>query len=61
MIKCIIVEDETLAQDVIRNHLEHFDQFELVGTYRNAREEDLDYPWAVARAILRGSSHSLGA
>ena len=38
MIKCIIVEDETLAQDVIRNHLERFDQLSLVGVYRNAME-----------------------
>ena len=38
MIKCIIVEDETLAQDVIRNHLGRIDQFELVGVYRNAPE-----------------------
>ncbi|HEY6899510.1 MAG TPA: LytTR family DNA-binding domain-containing protein [Puia sp.] len=38
MIKCIIVEDETLAQDVILNHLAHFDQLELVGVYRNAPE-----------------------
>ena len=38
MIKCIIVEDETLAQDVIRNHLAHIDQLELTGVYRNARE-----------------------
>ena len=38
MIKCIIVEDETLAQDVIRNHLARIDQMELTGVYRNARE-----------------------
>ena len=38
MIKCIIVEDETLAQDVIRNHLARIDQLELVGVYRNAPE-----------------------
>lgn len=38
MIKCVIVEDETLAQDVIRNHLAHFDQLELVGVYHNALE-----------------------
>ncbi|MBS1662514.1 MAG: response regulator transcription factor [Bacteroidetes bacterium] len=38
MIKCIIVEDETLAQDVIRNHLARIDQLELVGVYRNALE-----------------------
>lgn len=38
MIKCIIVEDETLAQEVIQSHLKQFDQLELVGTYRNALE-----------------------
>ena len=38
MIKCIIVEDETLAQDVIISHLRHFEQWELAGTCRNARE-----------------------
>jgi DNA-binding LytR/AlgR family response regulator len=38
LIKCIIVEDETLAQEVIQSHLKQFDQLELVGTYRNALE-----------------------
>ncbi|MEP7373938.1 MAG: response regulator transcription factor [Chitinophagaceae bacterium] len=38
MIKCIIVEDETLAQEVIKNHLRQVDRFELAGTYRNAPE-----------------------
>lgn len=38
MIKCIIVEDETLAQEVIKSHLQQVDRFELVGTYRNAPE-----------------------
>ena len=38
MIKCIIVEDETLAQDVIKDHLTKIREFELVGTYRNAPE-----------------------
>ncbi len=38
MIRCIIVEDETLAQDVIKNHLQKTDRFKLVGTYRNAQE-----------------------
>ncbi|MGC4036326.1 MAG: LytTR family DNA-binding domain-containing protein [Chitinophagaceae bacterium] len=38
MIKCIIVEDETLAQHVIKSHLEKVDHFELVGVYRNAPE-----------------------
>ena len=38
MIKCIIVDDETLAQEVIKNHLQQVDRFELVGTFRNAQE-----------------------
>jgi DNA-binding LytR/AlgR family response regulator len=38
LLKCIIVEDETLAQDVIRNHLEKIPQLELAGIYRNAPE-----------------------
>ena len=38
MIKCIIVEDETLAQDVIKDHLKKIKEFELVGIYRNALE-----------------------
>ncbi|MEP7108878.1 MAG: LytTR family DNA-binding domain-containing protein [Ferruginibacter sp.] len=38
MIRCIIVEDETLAQHVIQNHLQKIGQFELVGTCNNALE-----------------------
>ena len=38
MIKCIIVEDETLAQDVIKSHLQKVEEFELTGIYRNAPE-----------------------
>ncbi|HEY2721267.1 MAG TPA: LytTR family DNA-binding domain-containing protein [Chitinophagaceae bacterium] len=38
MIKCIIVEDEILAQQVIQNHLEKIDSFELVGICNNALE-----------------------
>ena len=38
MIKCIIVEDERLAQDVIKNHLQQVDRFELVGVCRTAPE-----------------------
>ncbi len=38
MIRCIIIEDETLAQDVIKNHLQKSGRFNLVGTYRNALE-----------------------
>lgn len=41
MIKCIIVEDEELAQDVIQNHLENFSELELVGVFRNAQEADI--------------------
>ncbi len=38
MIKCIIVEDETLAQNVIQTHLQKTEQFELVGICNNALE-----------------------
>jgi DNA-binding LytR/AlgR family response regulator len=47
LLKCIIVEDEVLAQDVIRNHLSKMGQLELLGVYRTAPEaqtalQDLD-------------------
>jgi len=38
LIKCIIIEDERLAQDVIKNHLQRSGRFDLIGTYRNAPE-----------------------
>jgi DNA-binding LytR/AlgR family response regulator len=38
LLKCIIVEDEVLAQDVIRNHLARISQLELLGVYRTAPE-----------------------
>lgn len=38
MIKCIIVEDEILAQQVIQKHLEKINSFELVGTCGNVPE-----------------------
>jgi DNA-binding LytR/AlgR family response regulator len=38
LIRCIIVEDEELAQDVIKRHLRQIDSFELVGAYRSAPE-----------------------
>jgi len=38
LIKCIIVEDETLAQQVIQSHLKKVDRFELVGICKNALE-----------------------
>ena len=38
MIKCIIIEDERLAQDVIKSHLLNSGRFNLLGTYRNAPE-----------------------
>jgi DNA-binding LytR/AlgR family response regulator len=38
LLKCIIVEDETLAQDVIKSHLSRFDKMELVGVYRTGPE-----------------------
>ena len=38
MIRCIIIEDERLAQDVIKSHVERSGRFNLLGTYRNAPE-----------------------
>jgi DNA-binding LytR/AlgR family response regulator len=38
LIKCIIIEDEALAQDVIKSHLQRIGRLELVGIYRNAPE-----------------------
>jgi DNA-binding LytR/AlgR family response regulator len=38
LIKCIIVEDETLAQDVLKSHLQNYGGWELVGVCRNAPE-----------------------
>jgi two-component system LytT family response regulator len=38
LIKCIIVEDETLAQHVIKSHLQKVERFELVGVCKNALE-----------------------
>jgi len=38
LIKCIIVEDERLAQTVIQSHLKRIVQFELVGICNNALE-----------------------
>ncbi len=36
--KCIIVEDELPAIKVIQNHISHFSDLELVGTYTNAMD-----------------------
>ncbi len=38
MLKCIIIEDEVLAQDVIKSHLARIGAMELAGVYRNAPE-----------------------
>lgn len=38
MIKCIVVEDETLAQQVLQSHLQKTDRFELVAVCNNALE-----------------------
>lgn len=40
MLKCIIVEDEALAQDVLKNHLARLGSLELTGVYRNALEAE---------------------
>jgi len=44
LLKCIIVEDEALAQDVLKSHLDRLGSLELAGVYRSARE---------AEAVLR--------
>jgi DNA-binding LytR/AlgR family response regulator len=36
--KCIIVDDEPLAIEVIENHLSHFDEIEIGGKFNNAME-----------------------
>lgn len=38
MIRCIIVEDEILAQQVIQNHIQHTPELELVATCSNVIE-----------------------
>jgi len=40
LLKCIIVEDEVLAQDVLKSHLARLGSLELVGVYRNALEAE---------------------
>ena len=38
MIKCVIVEDEVLAQNVLQSHLQKLDRFELIAICNNALE-----------------------
>jgi DNA-binding LytR/AlgR family response regulator len=38
LLRCIIVEDETLAQDVIKSHLSRIEEMELVGVFRTGPE-----------------------
>jgi DNA-binding LytR/AlgR family response regulator len=40
LLKCIIIEDEVLAQDVIKSHLARLNTLELAGVYRNAPEAE---------------------
>ena len=34
--KCIIVDDEPLARELITSHLSHFESFELIESFDNA-------------------------
>ena len=34
-IKCVIIDDESLAIQVIEDHLKNFDNIEVVGTFNN--------------------------
>jgi DNA-binding LytR/AlgR family response regulator len=38
LIRCIIIEDERLAQDIIKSHLEKTERFTLLGIFRTAPE-----------------------
>jgi DNA-binding LytR/AlgR family response regulator len=40
LLKCIIIEDEVLAQDVIKSHLARIGSLDLAGVYRNAPEAE---------------------
>jgi DNA-binding LytR/AlgR family response regulator len=35
---CIIVDDEPLSHQVLKNHLEHFSEIQLIGTFNNAKD-----------------------
>jgi DNA-binding LytR/AlgR family response regulator len=35
-VRCLIIDDEPLAINVIKNYLENFDNFELISTFNNA-------------------------
>tara|TARA_R110000796_G_scaffold35017_3_gene90055 strand:- start:4317 stop:5030 length:714 start_codon:yes stop_codon:yes gene_type:complete len=35
-IKCVIIDDEPLAINIIKNYLEHIEDFEIVNTFNNA-------------------------
>jgi DNA-binding NarL/FixJ family response regulator len=35
-VRCLIIDDEPLAINVIKNYLENFDNFELISTFKNA-------------------------
>jgi DNA-binding LytR/AlgR family response regulator len=35
---CIIVDDEPLSHHVLKNHLEHFPEIQLIGTFNNAKD-----------------------
>jgi len=40
MIRCLIVDDEPHAIEVLRNHLQHFDDVQIVGTCQSALEAE---------------------
>ncbi|MBF4472939.1 MULTISPECIES: LytR/AlgR family response regulator transcription factor [Flavobacterium] len=35
---CVIIDDEPLAINIIKNHLEHIENFEVINTFRNSIE-----------------------
>ena len=36
MIKCIVIDDEQLAQEILESHLEKIPDIEIVGVFNNA-------------------------
>ena len=37
-IKCILIDDEPLALEVLKSHLKNFSQIEILNTFSNASE-----------------------
>ena len=70
-IKCLIIEDEPLAREVLRDYIQKLDDFEIAGEYENAMEAlsflkqnrvdliflDINMPQLTGIDFLRSLSH----